>query len=190
MVARFTRRNTPVLLREHTNVLKKRRKGGVPVFHSHPAFVEKLKNSSFRRDIGMDGITRPRIPFAHAAFYTRSTRVLAFDPNPVQSPDTPASQPTTQPPNPVFAFAVAGSHVFFCAGYIDIDIGIDMDTREQLEFRGHHRWRLKPNFKPGDPCYNDRPPSENTVTGLPDKLRGVKLMQIVTAQVKKEESCS
>lgn len=56
--------------------------------------------------------------------------------------------------------------------------------RAQLEFREHHRWRVKPNFKPGDPCYNDKPASGYTVTALPDKLRGLKLFQIVTAQVR------
>lgn len=59
-----------------------------------------------------------------------------------------------------------------------------MASRVQLEFREHHRWRVKPNFKPGDPCYNDKPASEYTVTALPDKLRGLKLFQIVTAQVR------
>ena len=43
---------------------------------------------------------------------------------------------------------------------------------------------MKPNFKPGDPCYNDKPASEYSVTALPDKLRGLKLFQIVTAQVR------
>lgn len=53
--------------------------------------------------------------------------------------------------------------------------------------REHHRWRMKPNFKPGDPCYTDRPSSENTVTGLPEKLRGLKLMHIATSQARKED---
>lgn len=57
----------------------------------------------------------------------------------------------------------------------------------QLEFREHHRWRIKPHFKPGDPIYNDRPASENTVQGLPEKLKGLKLMQILTGQVRMED---
>lgn len=55
-----------------------------------------------------------------------------------------------------------------------------------MAFRQHHRWRLKPHFQPGDPCYSDRDAS-HTVTTLPEELKGKKLMQIVTMQVPREE---
>ena len=58
-------------------------------------------------------------------------------------------------------------------------------TSHQLAFRQHHRWRLKPHFQPGDPCYSDRDES-HTVTALPEELRGKHLMQIVTMQVPRD----
>lgn len=54
-----------------------------------------------------------------------------------------------------------------------------------MTFRQHHRWRLKPHFRPGDPCYSDRDES-HTVSALPKELQGKKLMQIVTMQVMRQ----
>ncbi|CAN0288267.1 unnamed protein product [Ectocarpus sp. 12 AP-2014] len=72
----------------------------------------------------------------------------------------------------------------------EVDIGpvaMHRSVAKIFDLREHHRWRMKPNFKPGDPCYTDRPSSENTVTGLPEKLRGLKLMHIATSQARKED---
>lgn len=54
--------------------------------------------------------------------------------------------------------------------------------RDQLKLHKSHRWRLKPHFQAGDPCYVDRNESYS-VASLPDELKDKKLMQVVTTQV-------
>ena len=54
--------------------------------------------------------------------------------------------------------------------------------RRQMDMRLHHRWRLKPHFQAGDPCYFDSDKNAYSVAELPEKLRGLHLMQILTSQ--------
>lgn len=54
----------------------------------------------------------------------------------------------------------------------------------QFDFHVHHRWRLKPHFKVGDPLYYDHD-NDVTLTSLPESLQGKILMQIQTVHVRR-----